>query len=79
MKLEFLLPKGTTSVTHDSEDPTDVGHCEEPGCYSRKVNYAATMNQIKALKAISAECHQFNKVTRLNMLYILNITYLFCA
>ncbi len=47
-----------TSILHDSESPTNVGHCAEPGCYSRKINYNATGKQISALAELSQECHQ---------------------
>ena len=51
--------KGSTSILHDlSETKTDVGHCAERGCYSRKINYNATNRQIAALIGLSFECHQ---------------------
>ena len=49
---------GSTSVTHDSESPINVGHCADPGCYSRAINYDASSRQMKALVELSAECHQ---------------------
>ncbi|KAK4004506.1 hypothetical protein OUZ56_006240 [Daphnia magna] len=52
------MTSGTTSVLHDSEGPRDVGHCAEPGCYSRAVNYNASSRQMAALVELSAECHQ---------------------
>ncbi|XP_032780852.2 uncharacterized protein LOC116919081 [Daphnia magna] len=52
------MTSGTTSVLHDSEGPRDVGHCAEPGCYSRAVNYNASSRQMAALAELSAECHQ---------------------
>ena len=36
----------------------DVGHCSDPGCYSRLVRYDATMRQMIALAELSYECHQ---------------------
>ncbi len=36
----------------------DVGHCADPGCYSRSVNYYATARQMTALAYLSNECHQ---------------------
>ena len=65
MKKFFIhfLVKGSTSVLHDSESPVDVGHCADPGCYSRLINYNATIKQIKALAELSSECHQSIKVT----------------
>ncbi|KZS16124.1 Uncharacterized protein APZ42_018233 [Daphnia magna] len=52
------MTSGTTSILHDSEGPRDVGHCAEPGCYSRAVNYNASSRQMAALVELSAECHQ---------------------
>jgi hypothetical protein len=54
---------GKTSVLHDSESPTDVGHCPDPGCYSREIVYSATMRQITTLVELSDECHQSIKVS----------------
>jgi hypothetical protein len=54
--------QGSTSVLHDSELPTDVGHCEEPGCYSKAINYNSSIRQMAALAEISDECHQSIKV-----------------
>ena len=39
-----------------------MGHCADPGCYSRPINYNASFNQIKSLVELSAECHQSIKV-----------------
>ena len=45
---------GTTFVFHDSELPTDVGACPEPGCYNKRaINYNATMRQIAVLAKLS--------------------------
>lgn len=52
------MDSGTTSIPHNSESPTNVGHCADPGCYSRAVNYNATNRQMKALADLSSECHQ---------------------
>lgn len=52
------MTSGTTSILHDSERPMDVGHCLDPGCYSRTVNYNASLRQMEALAAVSLECHQ---------------------
>ncbi|EFX82526.1 hypothetical protein DAPPUDRAFT_27396, partial [Daphnia pulex] len=49
---------GSTSILHDSESSLDVGHCADPGCYSRLINYTASMGQMKALAELSTECHQ---------------------
>ncbi len=54
----FGVSIGTTSVPHDTESPTNVGHCAEPGCYSRTINYNATSKQLSALAELSIECHQ---------------------
>lgn len=43
---------------HDSEDTTDVGHCLDPGCYSREIKYNATLRQMAMLTELSNECHQ---------------------
>ena len=51
-----------TLIGHDSENVMDVGHCKEPGCYSKNVTYDATMRQISALASLSVECHQTIKV-----------------
>ena len=59
--MEFLWI-GSTSILHDSESPIDVGHCTDPGCYSRSINYNASIKQIKSLIELSAECHQSIKV-----------------
>jgi hypothetical protein len=60
MKLNCLL--GSTSVLHDSELEMDVGHCADPGCYSRAISYQATKRQMLALSELSNECHQSIKV-----------------
>jgi hypothetical protein len=53
---------GSTSILHDSEFPIDVGHCTDPGCYSRAINYNASIKQMKSLAELSTECHQSIKV-----------------
>ena len=57
-----LSVAGSTSVPHDSESSIDVGHCVDPGCYSKAINYIATSRQMSALAELSAECHQSIKV-----------------
>ncbi|KAI9561382.1 hypothetical protein GHT06_012339 [Daphnia sinensis] len=52
------MTSGTTSISHDSQASIDVGHCAEPGCYSRAINYNASSRQMSALAELSAECHQ---------------------
>lgn len=44
ISITWFLP-GSTSIPHDSESPMDVGHCADPGCYSRPINYNATANK----------------------------------
>ncbi len=53
---------GSTSILHDSEFPIDVGHCTDPGCYSRSINYNASSKQMKTMAELSTECHQSIKV-----------------
>lgn len=50
---------GSTLITHDSDDSIIVDHCSDPGCYSRPINYNATMKQMMALTQISTHCQQF--------------------
>lgn len=56
--VRYFCFEGSTSIAHDSESPINVGHCAEPGCYSRTINYNASNKQMKALIELSAECHQ---------------------
>ena len=53
---------GSTAILHDSEPIRDVGHCLDPGCYSRPIVYNATEKQIQALIGLSAECLQSIRV-----------------
>ncbi len=62
LKLNKNLLIGSTSILHDSELSIDVGHCTDPGCYSRSINYNASSKQIKSLADLSTECHQLIKV-----------------
>jgi hypothetical protein len=62
LKLNKNLLTGSTSILHDSEVPIDVGHCTDPGCYSRSINYNASSKQMKSLAELSTECHQSIKV-----------------
>lgn len=73
IKLNCLL--GSTSVLHDSELEMDVGHCADPGCYSRAISYQATKRQMLALSELSNECHQSIKV--INFHSDIKIEYLF--
>ncbi|EFX89078.1 hypothetical protein DAPPUDRAFT_310805 [Daphnia pulex] len=52
------MTSGSTSIPHNSELPTNVGHCADPGCYSRPVTYNASSRQMTALAELSYECHQ---------------------
>ncbi len=62
IELHVIWPSGSTAIAHDSESSMDVGHCADPGCYSRTINYNATSRQMSALAELSAECHQSIKV-----------------
>ena len=73
MRIKLLLFAGSTSILHDSESPTEVGHCADPGCYSRPIRYNATAKQMNALTELSIECHQSiqvkNKTSKQKILY----------
>ncbi len=56
------MASGSTEILHDTELKTVLGHCANPGCYSKVVNYNATMRQIMALAEFSTECHQSVRV-----------------
>lgn len=60
MKLYIWIcwQSGSTSVPHDSESKTNVGHCADPGCYSRIIHYSASSKQLSALIELSSECRQ---------------------
>ena len=58
----FLIFLGSTLISHDYEDGTDVGHCKKPGCYSQTINYNASMKQIVALIQESTHCRQLLQV-----------------
>ena len=47
-----------TLLSHDSETKIEVAHCEDPGCYSRKIIYDAPAKQIQALIDLSESCEQ---------------------
>ncbi|XP_032898788.1 uncharacterized protein LOC116987007 isoform X2 [Amblyraja radiata] len=51
-----------TVVGHDSEGRIRVAPCEGPGCYSRKIKYAAELIQLNALTLISDSCEQYVKL-----------------
>jgi hypothetical protein len=57
------MASGSTEILHDTESKTDVGNCADPGCYSKAINYNATMRQIMALAELSNECHQSIRVS----------------
>ena len=52
-------------VSHDSEGTIDVGNCNDPGCYSRPINYVggATSKQLAALIDLSTSCRQSIRVS----------------
>ena len=51
-------------VGHDTEGTIDVGNCNDPGCYSRKINYVeTTTKQLAALIDISTNCRQSIRVS----------------
>ena len=56
--------QGKTSIPHDSENSTNVGHCAKPGCYSKSINYSASIRQMEVLAELSnSECHQSIRVS----------------
>ena len=55
---DFTDDVATTRVSHDSEMKTEVEHCIDPGCYSRKINYDAPLEQIQSLIDLSESCTQ---------------------
>ncbi len=54
----FIYWKGTTSISHDTEEKTITDACDGPGCYEKQVNYVATVKQMRALIDISKQCRQ---------------------
>ncbi|XP_046648844.1 uncharacterized protein LOC124339558 isoform X2 [Daphnia pulicaria] len=52
------MTTGSTLIPHDSEEATDVGQCWDAGCYSRPIQYNATMRQMIALLELSSDCTQ---------------------
>ena len=55
---EFNDDNVATKISHNSEDNIKVGHCEDPGCYSREITYEAPMEQIQSLIELSKSCSQ---------------------
>ena len=55
---EFSNDNVATKISHNSEDNIKVGHCEDPGCYSREITYDAPMEQIQSLIELSKSCSQ---------------------
>ena len=54
---------GTTVMSHDSEALTNVGNCNDTGCYKKDVTYYnTTMKQLAALAEVSKSCQQSIKV-----------------
>lgn len=58
----YLSLLGSTSVLHDNEDSIDIDHCFDPGCYSRQIEYNATLRQMTVLSELSRVCQQSIKV-----------------
>ena len=53
---------GVTVVSHDSESRTHVNGFEDPGSYSRGIQYTGTsLSQLKGLTEASKSCQQFIK------------------
>ena len=53
---------GVTVIGHDSESRTHVKGCEDPGCYSRDIQYTgASLSQLRRLTKVSSQCEQFIK------------------
>jgi len=53
---------GVTVISHDSENKTLVDGCDDPGCYSRHINYTETsLLQLASLTTVSTHCEQFIK------------------
>lgn len=63
---------GVTRVLHDSQEKTNVGHCFDPGCYSRPVNYNASMRQMRALIQLSPACEQYIRYDCLSAVFVFN-------
>jgi contactin associated protein 1 len=61
-KLRFLYSTGMTIIGHDTEASTNVGHCTDPGCYTKPIVYQASLKQITALTQLSSDCRQSIKV-----------------
>ena len=56
------MTNGATFIPHDSEESINVNGCPDPGCYSRNIQYNATMRQIQAITQLSAQCRQSIRV-----------------
>ncbi|XP_046446696.1 uncharacterized protein LOC124195999 [Daphnia pulex] len=52
------MSSGITFIGHNSESAINVGHCLDPGCYTRSIAYEASSRQISALIELSDECRQ---------------------
>ena len=55
---EFSEGSVSTIISHDSEETIEVGHCTDPGCYSRQITYDAPIEQIHSLIELSNTCNQ---------------------
>jgi hypothetical protein len=58
----LIFFSGITLIGHNSESAINVGHCLDPGCYTRSIAYEASSKQISALIELSDECRQSIKV-----------------
>ncbi|XP_046640282.1 uncharacterized protein LOC124323313 [Daphnia pulicaria] len=52
------MSSGMTIIGHDTEASTNVGHCTDPGCYTKPIVYQASLKQITALTQLSSDCRQ---------------------
>jgi hypothetical protein len=57
-----LIVLGSTSILHDNQRSTDVGHCKAPGCFTRPIAYNSTLKQIISLIQQSSDCRQLIQV-----------------
>ena len=55
---DFSEGSVSTIISHDSEVKIEVGHCTDPGCYSRQITYDAPKEQIQSLIELSNTCNQ---------------------
>ncbi|CAG0903155.1 unnamed protein product [Darwinula stevensoni] len=58
IKVFCEMETATTNVLHDSMESTEIDHCPDPGCYSRRITYDASIKQVHALIELSKSCEQ---------------------